>query len=111
MLYSKYVIEAVCEIEVVIDFSTILINPLQIHFDPLKHHINVIKFVSLEGYISEFPVIYNTYEEAFNILSNKYYKIRSNYNVLSVSIKEIYDDLEPPVEIMRRLKLNKVLKR
>jgi len=115
MLYKKYVIEVNCEVEIVQDVTLnnsnlYNNNQIQIGLVPIKVFVNVIKYVANNGYIGDFPVVYETYEEAYSVLSSYYYTISSSKNFQSVNINTIYNDMTPPVEVLRSMKLKKLLK-
>ena len=114
MLYKKYVIELVQEVEVVFE-STLNSaavyenNQIQLSLNTAKNFVNVIKYLSESGVVYEYPVIFHTYEHAYEILSTHYYTIKTDYSVLSLSIKEILDDTIPPIEVLRSMKIKQIL--
>lgn len=114
MLYKKYTIEVVYDIDVVengsITSNNVYDNQIQLNFSPVIKNINVIKFVAEDGNIQDYQYIFDTYEEAFNVLSTHYYTLKNNINVLTLKIVTIYDDITPPLEVLRSMKIKQILK-
>ena len=114
MLYKKYVIELTCDITVINDVTlnttSMYNNQFQIDLSPTIKNINVIKFLNKNGYIEDYETIYETYQEAFDVLSTYYYDISSGYNIITKKIVEVYNDVTPPIEVLRSIKLKKIIK-
>jgi len=115
MLYKKYVIEIVKEVEMVYDtiLNTSSVydnNQVQLSLSSVKNPINVIMFLGVGGSLLDFPTIYETHEKAYDILSTHYYSLKSDYKILTMSVKEVYDDTIPPIEVLRSMKIKQILK-
>jgi hypothetical protein len=114
MLYKKYTIEVVYEIEVIengtITSNNMYENNIQLNFNPILKNINVIKFVAEDGNIQDYQYTFDTYNDAFNVLSTHYYNITYNSKVSTVKIVTIYNDLTPPTEVLRSMKIKNILK-
>lgn len=114
MLYKKYVIEVVREINYITDvnLNTVAVydNNIQLSLGKVIDEINVISFVNDYGKIIKYPHIFETYEKAFNILSTHYYNIKNDYSILTISIRETYNDFVPPLDVLRSMKLKQILK-
>ena len=113
MLYKKYVIEIVCESNVLQNISThtnsTYENQIQINLYPIEKTINVIKFLAEDGTIQEYGCYFDTYKEAFDILSTHYYNIKGDINVLTIKIISVLDDLPPPPDVLRAMKIKNIL--
>jgi len=115
MLYKKYVIEIVKEVEMVHDTflntSSVYDNSqVQLSLTSTKNPINVIKFLSESGIVSDYAIIFYTREHAYDVLSTHYYTLKADFSIITMGIKEVYDDTIPPVEVLRSMKLKKILK-
>ena len=114
MLYKKYVIEVTQEQEVDMNIklssTNTYENQVQMNLISTKEYFNIVRYVDNQGIISDYPTKYNTYNEAYNKLSTFYYNLMNNSNSQVVKIAEVYDDLTPPVEVLRSMKLKKILK-
>jgi hypothetical protein len=114
MLYKKYVIEVIYNIDVIekgtITSNNVYDNQIQLNFSPIIKNINVIKFVAEDGIIQDYKYIFDTYEEAFNVLSTHYYTLNSDIDVQTLKISTVYDDIIPPLEVLRSMKIKQILK-
>ena len=113
MLYKKFAIEIVQEQEfdtnIKLISSNTYDNHIQMDLATNKDYFNVIRYVDNQGIISDYPTIYDTYNEAFNKLSTYYYNLKGNGNIQTLKIVEVYDDLTPPLEVLRAMKIKKLL--
>ena len=113
MLYEKYVIEVIQEQEfdsnIKLTSSNTYDNHVQMDLMSTKEYFNVIRYVDNQGIISDYPTKYDTYNEAYNKLSTFYYNLTGNGST-TVRISEVLDDMTPSVEVLRSMKLNKILK-
>jgi len=113
MLYKKYVIEVIQEQEfdsnIKLTSSNTYDNHVQMDLMSTKEYFNVIRYVDNQGIISDYPTKYDTYNEAYNKLSTFYYNLTGNGST-TVRISEVLDDMTPSVEVLRSMKLNKILK-
>lgn len=115
MLYSKYVIEVIVETNIISEVGMNSYNngtnQLNLSLTPLYREGNIIKFLS-NGYLSDIPQIFNTKEEALNNLNTYYYNLINNGEMVNaIKISEIYNDVIPPIEVLRTLKMKKLLKK
>lgn len=114
MLYKKFAIEAVFNELVVLDSRLISETPygndIKLSINNTKVPINIIKYVDDLGILTDFPIKFYTHNHAYNILDRHYDIIFNNYNIRSVKIVEIYDNIEPPLIFMRLLKIQKIKK-
>jgi hypothetical protein len=113
MLYKKYVIEVVYETQVMENFTVApnasYENQISMNFTPIIKDINSIMFMRKDGFVQKYAYVYNTYGEAFEILSTHYYTVKAELNVESLRISPHYDDISPPVEVLRAMKIKNIL--
>ena len=113
MLYKKYVIEVVYETDVI---ETVTIqsnngydNQIQTNLTPIGKTINTIKFLAEDGHIQEYECYFDTHDDAYDILSTHYYTTRGDVKVVTLKISTVYNDMIPPPEVLRAMKLKKIL--
>lgn len=115
MLYKKYTIEIICESIVIekvsINSNNTYDNQIQLNLTPVEKTINVIKFLNKDGFVQDYEYYFETYEKAFSVLSTHYYNINNNHIVLTKKIVSVYNDLIPSVEVLRSMKMKKILKK
>jgi hypothetical protein len=113
MLYKKYTIEVVYETKVIQNLSVssnnTYDNQIQMNFTPMESTINTIKFVAEDGQIQDYECYFDTKKKAFDTLSTYYYSITGDINVLSVKIVPVYNDIIPPLDVLRSMKIKKIL--
>ena len=113
MLYKKYVIEVTQEQEIDMNIklssTNTYENQVQMNLISTKEYFNIVRYVDNQGIISDYPTKYDTYNEAYNKLSTFYYNLMGNSTTV-VRITEILDDMTPPVEVLRSMKINQILK-
>lgn len=111
MLYSKFVIEIVYSNLIIGDISLITDSyskGISFDLDKQIRSINTIKYVDDYGSITANPFKFYTYEQAFECLERYYNILNSNVDIITYRICEVYDHIEPPLLVMRALKLNKI---
>jgi len=113
MLYKKYVIEVVYETQVIelvdINSNNNYPNQIQLNITPSQKTVNVIKYVAEDGCVQDYVCYFDTSDEAFEVLSTHYYTLKSDMNFVSVKISTVLDDLPPPPEVLRALKIKNIL--
>ena len=114
MLYKKYVIEVVYETKMIehinMQSNNNYENQIQMNLIPMEKTVNIIMFLTELGIIRDFVYCFDTYKEAFNTLSTHYYSAIGDINVVTLKIVSVYNDLIPPVEVLRAMKLKSILK-
>lgn len=114
MLYKKYIIEVNYNIQIVerieLNSNSNGNDNVNLSFRTIPNQVSIIKYADNYGIVTSYPYIFNSYSEAFEVLSTQYYNIRYNNEVLSIGIKEIYNDIEPPLEVLRSMKIKQILK-
>lgn len=113
MLYKKYVIEVTQEQEIDMNIklssTNTYENQVQMNLISNKEYFNIVRYVDNQGIISDYPTKYDTYNEAYNNLCTFYYNLKGNGNP-QVKISEVYDDITPPIEVLRSMKIKQILK-
>lgn len=118
MLYKYYTIEICCA-EIVLlhvqnqyyvennyestNIRTQLINS--------NTNINIIKYMDEKNNIVEYPKLFLSYDNAYNVLNNYYMNISNQYNsvIRTIKIVEILSYIQPPLTEMRKRKINKLV--
>lgn len=111
MIYKKYAIEVAIEYQVLTDITqTGMVdhNGFSLYVDKSPNYINAISYYNRGGFVDRFPEFYYTYESALKSLNDNYYTIVGYNNFSSVKIVELYDDVEPPLGIIRALKIKEI---
>lgn len=117
MIYTKYAIEIVISETIIRDvilnntLDSYETNKITFNIQTIPNEINVIKYLNKFGVISEYNILFNTKSEALDIIDICYDNIISNFDIISIKIVELLDDIPPPIEIQRALKLKKILKK
>ena len=114
MLYKKYVIEVIIEQEFdtnsTITSNNTYDNHIHMNLVSVKEFFNIIRYIDQHGVMGDYPEVFNTYSEAYNKLSTVYYDFIYAPGVKCVKIVEILNDRTPPLEVLRSLKIQKLLK-
>lgn len=112
MIYNKFVIEVVLNIQIseFEDISSVNYgNNFNIEIRKSPRIINHVNYLDKYGNVGYYPDFFYTYEEAYKILDLNYVNLKSTYfNIVSVKIVEVFDDVEPPIDVMRRIKIDKI---
>jgi len=116
MLYPKYVIEAVysdCVVRHSELQSTQSYNGIELKMNNMTTPINSIRYIDKMGNLGDYQSFFNTYEEAYKTLDRFYDHIiaSNNFGIRRISIIEVFDRIEPPLLVIRKLKLQKIKKR
>ena len=111
MIYKKYAIEVVVSHrvsgDVRLDSSTTYNgNSINLVCHPL--FINTIRYLDDYGILVDHPKYFDTYKDTFNLLNIQYVYLRTNLDIHSVKIVELYNDVQPPIKILRKLKLENI---
>jgi hypothetical protein len=114
MLYKKYIIE-IDYVQTILqsvnlNSNSMYNNQIQMNLTPVTITVNTIKYLAEDGHIQDYVCFFETYDEAYDILSTHYYTIINNHNVESVNISTRFNDMIPPLEVLRSMKINKLIK-
>ena len=112
-IYKKYAIEVVVSHRVSGDVrleSSPTYNGSGLNLNCSPIYLNTINYLDDYGIIVEYPRYFDTYKDAFNLLNTQYIYLRVNVNVHSVKIVELYNDIQPPIKVLRKLKLKEIVK-
>ena len=113
MIYKKYIIETTISNTLIQDVELInstTYNGFTYNLNSSPNFFNTIRYLDTYGLISDFPSYFYTYEEAFNFLKKSYNFITIDYNIKTIKIVEVYDNIVPPIKVLRKLKLKKISK-
>lgn len=116
MIYKKYAIEIIISQEVVTN-TKLSFSSLNSDTDNLIRIENTQKFISEIYYMNKYGHVYSdsatfdTYKEAYEILNENYYSIKNTFydRLITTKIVEVFDDIKPPIKILRKQKLNEIL--
>lgn len=117
MLYKKYIIEILLSKKVISDIiqdNGNNYNTLNLSLRKIDEFVNVYNYLDNYGLVNTFPYKFYTHEQADYYLNKYYYNILNVTNVHYppiVKITEVYDNIQPPLLILRKLKINKILKK
>lgn len=106
MLYEKYIIDVICSVEILKDV-TFQNNGNSFEIRKIPFFINDHKYLDNYGNLLSTPFKFYSHKQAMYYLEKYYNNIP--YPQIP-KIIEIYDNIEPPILILRQLKINKILK-
>lgn len=114
MLYKKYTIEIIYEVSVseTLGFtpSSTYSDEMSIKLNSMTKMINTIKFSTIGGDIIDYPFYFDSYDEAFETLKTHYYTFIGDYKIKDIKICESYNDIIPPLPVLRSLKIKQIFK-
>lgn len=113
MIYKKYVIEISLTINFVRDVNinnNTTYNGMSFNLNVTPGYLNCIKYLDTYSLISDYPTYFDTYEDAFKFLNTNYNYIYSTVDIKTTKISEVYNNIIPPIKVLRKLKLEKIRK-
>lgn len=113
MLYKKYAIEVVYSTPVIMNTEILpntMFNGVSLVVNNISKLVNIVQYLNEIGILLDTPTTFYTYKNALQTLERFYYYVKGNhtYNIKTFKVVEIYDDIIPPIEVMRSLKIKKI---
>ena len=113
MIYKKYVIELTISNRFIQDVdlnNQTTYQGISFNLNSVPGYKNTIAYLDTYSVICDHPAYFDTFKEAFDFLNRVYNYITHDVNIRTIKISEVYNDVKPPIKVLRKLKLEKILK-